>query len=363
METTTLKEAIDQLPGGLLITDTESRVLYASAALKRRTGFSVAEIVGKKPGQLWGGKMPPSFYRTLWQTISTERKAFVGQVENTKKNGTHQSEHIFIVPIVDQKGKPVYFAEVHPDLRGRESEVAFGREFLLRTDGAVQDQNFFSWVFQSLSKKEEGRSISLPSMLTWEHRFEGAAELLYSEFIVPTEKVFARRKEDALLVADAQEHPEHFALLYEKYPPLMREYFLRRLEGDLLLAEDLTQETFVRAFRYLPGFHMANASYATYLLRVAHSVLVNSYRKERYETVSLSGNENEGMEVMKEEEYLPQNLDTLLAPYSEIERVTMFLKYRDGLKVKDIALRIGKTENAVKLILSRTRKKLKKELQ
>ncbi len=362
METTTLKDVLDQLPGGLLITDLESRVLYASAALKRRTGFSVAEIVGKKPGQLWGGKMPRSFYQSMWQAIGTEGRAFVGQVENTKKNGAKESEHIFIVPIADQDGKTAYFAEIHPELNGREAEVAFGREFLSRTGDGAQSQDFFSWILQSLSKKE-GTTLSVPGEWAWEHRFSGAAQFLHDELVLPTEKVFAPRQEDALLVAEAQAHPELFAALYQKYVLVVKEYFLRRLQGDLPLAEDLTQETFVRAFRYLPSFRMANASYATYLLRVAHSVLVNSYRKERHETVSLSGNENEEGEVINEGLASAQNLDALLAAYSETERAVMLLKYRDGLKVKEIATRRGKTENAVKLILSRTRKKMKKALQ
>ena len=359
MTPTALKEIIDHLPGGLLITDTESKVLYASAAHERRTGFAVAEIVGKKPGELWGGKMRKQFYASLWQTIGGASQPFVGEVSNTKKNGVRKDEHIYIVPIRDEAGVTQYYAEVHPELADRESEVAFGRTFLARTGTSVQDGNFFSWVFGVLRKRQDGTLLGTDSVF-WHGGFRDAASFLQESFITPMEKLFSRRQEDALLVAAAQGNPEQFSHLYQKYSPSMREYFLRRLGGDFPLSEDLTQEVFVRAFRYISGFRMANASYYTYLLHVAHNVLVNHYRKKQHEMVSLSGNEERVDFSPETSEILGRDLDTLLEGFLETERSAMLWKYRDALKVREIARRLGKTENAVKLILSRTRKKLKR---
>lgn len=359
MTPATLKDVLDHLPGGLLLTDKESRVLYASAALERRTGFSVAEIVGKKPGELWGGKMRKQFYSSLWQTIGTERQPFVGEVHNTKKNGAKKDEHIFIAPIKNENGETAYYAEIHPELSGRESEVAFGREFLARTGSMAQDQDFFAWVFETLRRKKDG-SLQGTEYSFWQGGFQNATQFLQESFIAPMERLFLRRRDDALLVTRAQEHPEQFAQLYEKYVTPVRAYFLRRLEGDGALSEDLTQEVFVRAFRYLPGFRMTNASYYTYLLRIAHNVLMNHFRGERLDTVALHGNEEEHV-VLPPSRVLP-DLEHVLERLSETERMVMMLKYRDGLKIRAIAEKIGKTENAVKLLLCRTRKKLKKSL-
>lgn len=358
---TTLKDTLDHLPGGLLITDTESRVLYASSALERRTGFSVAEIVGKKPGQLWGGKMKKKFYSTLWRTINTESQPFVGEVKNTRKNGAKNDEHIFIVPIRDSLGVPQFFAEVHPELSGRESELAFGKEFLDRASHMAQDRNFFAWVFQVLSKKKDG-TVFAGVVPSWEAGFQNATSFLRESFIDPTDQKFLRRKEDALLVAAAQTDPEKFSGLYEKYAASVQEYFSRRLGGDRPLAEDLTQEVFARAFRYLPAFRMANASYYTYLLHVAHSVLVNYYRKREHPTVSLFQHAELVDEHTPVAHPVEDRLEALLAELSLVERSVMLMKYHDGLKVKEIAKKIEKTENAVKLVLSRTRKKLKNRL-
>lgn len=359
----TLKETLDRIPGSLLITDTESRVVYASAALERRTGFAVAEIVGKKPGELWGGKMRKQFYSSMWKKIETKQQPFVGEVKNTRKNGMKQDEHIFIVPIRDSAGITEYFAEIHPELSGRESEIDFGREFLKRTGKMKQDADFFTWVFETLGRNKEGVSF-LDGISVWQGEFRDAASFLRETFIVPTEEKYLRRREDAMLIAEAQKNPEQFSRLYKKYVGVVREYFLRRLCGDEALSEDLTQEVFVRAFRYLPSFHMANASYYTYLLRVAHNALVNYYRKGRHVTIPLFGSEEHiGIFSLPEENMPERTMDALLTRLSEIERSVMLWKYRDGLKIRDIAIRLGKTENAVKLILSRTRKKLKESFR
>lgn len=353
----TLKETLDVLPGGLLITDRESRVLYASAALERRTGFSVAEIVGKKPGELWGGKMRKQFYHGMWHTLESECRPFVGEVNNTRKNGAKQDEHIFILPIHDEHGVTQYFAEVHPELSGRESELSFAQEFLAHTSG-MQNQQFFSWMFERLSQKQDGTYSPSYKDVTLE-QFHDGASFLKTSLIEPTESIFFQRSEDALLITLAQENGEFFGEIYTKYVKTIREYFSRRLFGNSVLAEDLTQEVFVRAFRSLPIFRLTNASYATYLIRIAHNVLINYYRQNRTSFVALSGQEES---AAVETPVAPLGLEALLQGLTVIEQQVMFGKYRDGLRVRAIAERLGKTENAVKLILSRTRKKLKKSL-
>ena len=48
----------------------------------------------------------------------------------------------------------------------------------------------------------------------------------------------------------------------------------------------------------------------------------------------------------------------LLGVLSDVEQYVILMKYRDGLKVAEIAALLDKSENAVKLHLGRARKKL-----
>jgi RNA polymerase sigma-70 factor (ECF subfamily) len=61
--------------------------------------------------------------------------------------------------------------------------------------------------------------------------------------------------------------------------------FLYRLTGDFQLAEDLAQETFVKAFRSLAAFDTTRRL-SSWLFRIAHNTGMDALRK-RKPTVSL----------------------------------------------------------------------------
>jgi len=157
------------------------------------------------------------------------------------------------------------------------------------------------------------------------------------------------------LVIAAKARPETFKQLYLKYLPNIRRFFHFRL-ADAELAEDMAQDVFLRAFRALDSYTPSNASYLTYLLRIAHNQLVSHYR----------GTQNQQMLTDQEssdswlESFLRRDaIERALVYVTDIERSIVLKKYREGLSVREIATELSRSENAVKLHLSRARKKLK----
>lgn len=348
METASLKNLFDVLPGGFLITDTASRVVYVNEAVAKRTGFTVGEIVGKKPGELWGGQMGKDFYQSMWRTLSVEQKPFVSRVENKRKSGDLIQDTLHIAPLKDVAGTIRYFVEIHPNQENFIEREKFGEEFVDRITNWHRDESVWKWIVKLLARQGTSQ-VTFP--------LKDLATLVEEEFIAPTEKMFLRRFEDAPLIEAAKADPAAFAKLYEKYQLTVKGYFLRRL-GEAFVAEDLTQEVFARAFRYLPSFRVTNASYLTYLLHICHSLLVNYYRKEANTPRFLSLEEVDGaLETLSEP--LQESVESLLKTLSATEREAMLLTYRDGFRAKEVGEKLGKTENAVKLILSRSRKKLR----
>ncbi len=355
MSASTLAVLFDQFPGGFLVTDTTSRVLYANRAVERRTGYAVAEIIGKKPGELWGGHMPRSFYAQLWHTIGIETRPFVGRFDNQPKAGVRRWETLQIAPIKNCQGITEYYVELHPELTSLAEERQFHEQFLSEAGEWHRAPGLWQ-RFLCLIARGSVESAA------WLERISPEAtpsQFIHEELILPTQMALARRFEDTPLIRAAQADPAVFALLYEKYLTLIRQYFCRRV-ASLQEAEDLTQEVFVRAFRALPHFRIANASYYTYLLHVAHNLLVDHYRS----ATQSSAWQPETLEAVAGMGAVPdfENLEMLLASLSPIERSAMLLTYRDGFKAWEVAERLGKTENAVKLILSRSRKKLRTAL-
>lgn len=118
------KSAVEGVSEHIVITDNEGMILYANKAVSKITGFSNAEIMGKKVGnkKLWGGLMPKVFYETLWKTIKTDKKMFSGEVNNMRKNGEKYVAVASISPILDQNGKVVFFVGIERDVT-HEKEV------------------------------------------------------------------------------------------------------------------------------------------------------------------------------------------------------------------------------------------------
>ena len=166
-------------------------------------------------------------------------------------------------------------------------------------------------------------------------------------------------KDDIQLVDLAKQNPQEYEKLYTKYSDKVFNYFWYRTGHDKPLSEDLMQETFLRAFQHLRRFNNRGYSYLTYLITIAHNVLVDHYRKPKsipFEAIEdIPFEITEDLERKSDAEYLWRAIQDL--PQSNRDKLLM--KYQQNMSIKDIATATGTTENAVKLSLSRTRKKLR----
>lgn len=118
------KIALDGTSDHVVITDSNGIALYANAGLERITGFSPEEVLGKKVGtkELWGGKMSPEFYEDLWRTIKVEKKPFVGEITNKRKDGTPYQALSSISPIMNKHGVLEFFIGIERDIT-KEKEI------------------------------------------------------------------------------------------------------------------------------------------------------------------------------------------------------------------------------------------------
>lgn len=120
-EIAALAEAFDLIDDHVVITDRDGRVIYANYAVQRNTGYRPDEVIGKKPGELWGGNMPKSFYENMWSTISDKKRPFVGEVKNKKKDGTEYWQEVRIFPILDKYSDVKFFIGIEPNIEARKT--------------------------------------------------------------------------------------------------------------------------------------------------------------------------------------------------------------------------------------------------
>ncbi len=329
----------------LLITDPSAIALSATESVWTRTGFSVAETVGRRPGDLWGGGMGADFYRRMWGTLREERRCFHAPIINTRKNGEQYDDVLHIAPIYATDGELRYFLLLAP-----------------HTDTSAYIRGFDEAFFRSLYDPERAVAF-LAQALPETPPFDGNdfAGYIETAFIRPVRERFARRAEDRWLFEKMSRENEAFAAAYLDHWHAMYAFFVRRLNHPQR-AEDLAQETFLRLYAARMRISFKNATIRTLLYRIAHNLLVDHYRasprqqeRELFETDAM----RVSPEHSEEEPPLAQALRTL-AP---IDRQVIEMKYWHKRTVRDIAAALGKTENAVKLLLSRARKKLKNILE
>lgn len=170
-------------------------------------------------------------------------------------------------------------------------------------------------------------------------------------------------QEDLILIEKARSNREDFGLIYTKYRTAVYGYLLKRVDRNEEMAEDLTEETFLHALESLPRFTPTGKSYLSYLLTIAHNILLNHYRTKKpvalneYDKIFSSGSEEEALEHAE----IHQEAEIVIDAIHKLDHTgeqILSLKYEKGFSIKKIAGIIHKSPNAVKLALSRYRKKI-----
>ena len=166
---------------------------------------------------------------------------------------------------------------------------------------------------------------------------------------------------DVDIIKRAKANSQIFEELYRRYADKVYNYFWYRTGHQKDVAEDLMQETFYRAFKHLSRFQIRGYSYLTYLLTIAHNILANYYRSQKMIPMSELGDDfdvpaeiTDSLERKIEAEALWRVVQDL----SPTERDAILMRYQKEMSIKDISRIMNRSENAVKLILSRARKKL-----
>lgn len=179
---------------------------------------------------------------------------------------------------------------------------------------------------------------------------------------MPSPEVEARRERDRRLVERVQAgDPDAFQEIYDAYFARVYAFTLKRV-GDPAEAEDLTQETFVQLYRSLPSYE-ARSSLLTWTFGIAHNVCSRFFRHcSRWMVGSRNGREFEDAPV---ESTLEQKIDAarvldrceeaLVQRRRAAHREIFHLRYGESLAIKEIAEKVGKSSEAVKVSLRRSR--------
>jgi len=155
-----------------------------------------------------------------------------------------------------------------------------------------------------------------------------------------------------------------------KYLPLVYRY-IARLTGDRHLAEELSQETFIKAWKNIRQFE-ADKSLKPWIMRIARNCAFDSLRKKKTIAFSfLSEPEQYRLENIRTESLSPDELvekkekkelvEKILSHLSEEEREVLILHYLEELTVPEIAEILKKPEETIRTRLRRARASFREE--
>jgi len=139
-------------------------------------------------------------------------------------------------------------------------------------------------------------------------------------------------------------------------------------------AEDVVQETFLRAYRRLAQFE-SRANFGTWVFRIAVNAALDLMRKrQRHEQrPSAAGSDSEQMPSLSSSDPAPdrlvfsaevkQRVASVLAGLTATERTAFVLRHFEGMSIEEIGDVLGLRESATKNTVFRAVQKLRKQLE
>ena len=157
--------------------------------------------------------------------------------------------------------------------------------------------------------------------------------------------------------------PGSFKALYERNRLPVFRYVYALTGGSQDDAEDLTAETFLRAWKARHRFDGEVDSAIGWLIGIAKRLVIDDYRRTARTSRDLltdlaSESTPEQTAVRDEQETI---LFRLVANLPDEQREIIILRYLLGWRVNDIARHIGASENKISVSLHRTLSKLREK--
>jgi RNA polymerase sigma-70 factor (ECF subfamily) len=138
--------------------------------------------------------------------------------------------------------------------------------------------------------------------------------------------------------------------------------FFRYRVGDSHVAEDLTAETFTRAWRDRHRYRYDLAAFSTWLFTIARQVVADYFRKPHLEVPLADAGDiaaEETVESLVQQRSDFERLSMLLSKLTDHDRELFALKYGAGLTNRMIAQLNGMTESNVGTTLHRLTQQLR----
>lgn len=167
---------------------------------------------------------------------------------------------------------------------------------------------------------------------------------------IPDQELIAR------VVAHKDQHA--FAQLVLRYQSQLRVWARRLCDGDAHLADDLAQETFMKAYAALGAFR-AESKFSTWLYRIAFNIAANRWRSKKVQWCELDENEEIEAERCELKQFdAKRDVEAAMQQLSPAQQLAIRLCFEDGFSHDEAATIMGVPLGTLKTHVNRGKQKL-----
>ncbi len=147
---------------------------------------------------------------------------------------------------------------------------------------------------------------------------------------------------------------EAFGELYSVYFDRIYRYVVYQLR-DKMTAEDVTEESFIKAWKAIDTCKGKEKTFSSWLYRIAHNQVIDNLRKQRKhlstEVEDLA--EVGGYEPNEQERLEQQEMLAAISDLPPNQKQVIILRFIEGLANQEVARIMGKRQGAVRMLQTR----------
>lgn len=170
--------------------------------------------------------------------------------------------------------------------------------------------------------------------------------------------------DEALVPLINKGHVAAFDELYSRYGQKMHSYFFRMLWKNRELAEDLTQDLFVKVIKHAEGFS-AEKNFSTWLYSIANNMCKNEYRKKEVRSQHLQVvKPRESVDAVSPDmRRFREAVHNCTNELPEEKKALYILRFQENLSVPDISKILSIPEGTIKSRIFYLLKEMKHKLK
>ena len=150
----------DNMPEGVVVTDTSATILSVNSAFEEATGYSQEETVNQHISMLKSGHHDQQFYVDMWEKLLSEGQ-WQGEIWNRHKDGEIYPEWLTIRALKNERGETTHYAGIFSDIN-TQHHVQQRLQRLAYYDtltGLPNRAHFYDQVEQQLARAQTAGSL------------------------------------------------------------------------------------------------------------------------------------------------------------------------------------------------------------